>query len=194
MAVTAQNVLVGAPDQATTGAIQSAPVGTALPRSALTALDEAFVDCGYVSSDGLTLTPERSTSDINDWSGALVRRLLESFTGTLAWAHLEVNERSLANAFGDDNVAVTPADDEHGKQIAVAIGADEMPIKSWVFRMKDGLNRMLIVVPLGQVTETGEITFVKSGAITLPVTLSTYPDADGKSIYIYTDDGQASAA
>lgn len=193
MAVAAKNVLVGAPDQATTGAILSAPVGTTLPTSAVDTPDAEFTDSGYVSSDGLTLTPERSTTDITDWSGALVRRILESFNGTLNWAHLEVNEDSLANAFGDDHVFVTPADGTHGKQIEVQIGAHEMPRKSWVFKIKDGLNRVLIVVPDGQVTETGEISFVKSGAITLPVTLATYPDADGNSIYIYTDDGVTAA-
>src|SRR5690606_42115071 len=53
------------------------------------------------------------------------------------------------------------ADGTHGKQIEVQIGAHEMPRKSWVFKIKDGLNRVLIVVPDGQVTETGEISFVK---------------------------------
>lgn len=193
MGVNARNVLVGAPDQATTGAIQSAPLGTGLPTTAVDTLDAAFTDSGYVSADGVTLTPERSTTDITDWSGALVRRILETFNGTIAWAHLEVTEESLKNAFGDDHVTVTPANTEHGRQIAIELGAHEMPRKSWVFRMKDGLNRILIVVPDGQVTETGEVVFVKSGAITLPVTLSTYPDAAGNSIYIYTDDGVIAA-
>jgi hypothetical protein len=190
MGVNAQNVLVGAPDQATTGAILSAAHGVTLPTSAVDALDPTFKSSGYVGPDGVTLTPERSTTDITDWSGALVRRILETFNGTLAWAHLEVNDESLKNSFGDDHVFVTEATAEHGRQIKVEIGAHEMPRKSWVFRMKDGTNRILIVAPDGQVTETGEITFVKSGAITLPVTLSTYPDADGNSIYIYTDDGR----
>ena len=56
-----------------------------------------------------------------------------------------------------------------------------------------GEQRILIYVPDGQVTEAGEVTFTKSAAITWPVTLSTYPDADGNSIYIFTDDGVTSA-
>lgn len=190
MGVNAQNVLVGAPDQAITGAILSAPLGTPLPTSAVDALNAVFADSGYVGPDGVTLTPERSTTDITDWSGALVRRILETFNGTLAWAHLEINEESLKNSFGDDHVIVTPASVAHGKQIKVEIGAHEMPRKSWVVKIKDGKNRVLIVVPDGQVTETAEITFAASGAITLPVTLATYPDGSGNSIYIYTDDGQ----
>jgi hypothetical protein len=189
MAVSASNVLVGAPDQATTGAILSATLGTTLPATAVDTLDAAFSDCGYVNEDGLTLTPERSTNTIKDWSGAVIRTILEEFNGTLTWAHLEINEDSLKNAFGDEHVTVTPASGVHGKQIAVEIGAHEMPRKTWAFRIKDGDNRIMIVVPDGQITETSEIAFTKAGAITLPVVLSCYPDADGNSIYIYTDDG-----
>lgn len=193
MAVNALNVLVGAPDQATTGAILSAALGATLPATAVDTLDVEFVDSGYINEDGLTLTPERSTANIKDWSGTIVRTILEEFNGTLSWGHLEVNEEALKVAFGDANVTVTAASASHGKQISVAIGAYEMPRKSWVFRMKDGDNRIMVLVPDGQITETGETTFTKSNAISLPVVLSCYPDADGNSIYIYTDDGKKTA-
>ena len=190
MATDASNVLIGAPDQATTGAILSAPLSTAAPTSARDTLT-SFVDSGYISADGLTLTPSYKTSDITDWSGALVRRILESFDGTLSWAHLETNEESLRVWAGD--VTVTDATSSTGKQITAALGATEHPRQSWAFKIKDGEKRVLIYVPDGQVTEAGEVTFTKSGAITWPVTLSTYPDASGKSIYIMIDDGVVSA-
>ncbi len=193
MAVNAANVLVGAPDQATTGAIQTAPLGTDLPTEATGELDGAFNGSGYVSEDGLTMAFDTSTADIKDWSGATVRKVLEEFDGTLEWAHLEVNEQALKNYFGEENVTTTPAGASEGKRIAIAIGANELPRQSWVFRMKDGKKRMVIVVPDGQITERGDIEFVNSGAITLPVTLSAYPDASGNSIYWYTDDGEFSA-
>ncbi len=192
-AVTANNVLVGAPDQATTGAIASAPLGTALPTAVGTALNAAFVPGGYISEDGLTLTPDRSTVDIKDWSGATVRRILESFDGTLAWAHLETSEESLKTYFGDANVSVTAATISTGKKMTATLGAFDLPVKSWAFKLKDGLAKILIVVPNGQVTEQGEVSFTKSGAITWPVVLTTYPDATGKNVYIYTDDGVFSA-
>lgn len=189
MAVNSQNVLVGAPDQRVTGAILSGPLGTVLPSSAVDEVDPALTDSGYVSSDGVTLSRDYSTTDINDWSGALVRRLLESFSGTITWAHLEVNVSSLKNAFGDDNVVETAATAEHGAQVAVMIGANQLPSKSWVFKMKDGNARILIVVPNGSITDGDDITFASNAAITLPVTLSCYNDEAGYSIYIFTDDG-----
>lgn len=193
MATNASNVLIGTADQKTTGAIQSAPLGTTLPTSASAEIDSAFKDSGFVSSDGLTLTPDMSTSDINEWNGGLVRRILESFDGTLAWAHLETNEQSLKNTFGDENVQVTPADSTHGKQIKVSLGAHLPAAKSWVFKMKDGDHRILIVVPNGQVTSVDDISFTATDAISWSVTLSTYPDENGESIYIYFDDGKTTA-
>lgn len=193
MAVDATKVLIGAPDQVGTGAILSAPLGTDLPTDARTVLDPLFTGSGYVSQDGVQLTPEYSTTDIIDWSGAVVRRLLESFNGTITWSHIQFDLASLRNAFGDEYVIVTPATATHGEQIAVSIGAHLPDPKEWVFKMKDGKALVRIVVPNGQVTSVDAMTFNKSNAIPLPVSLACYPDEYGESIYIYTDDGVFSA-
>lgn len=194
MALDAARVLVGTADQTNaTGAIFSAPLGTSVPTSATDTLNAAFLDSGYVSEDGLSFTPEISTSDITEWNGSLVRRIKETFNGTLSWAHLETNEQSLKNAFGDSAVTATAATQTHGNQLAVAIAGDLPAAKAWVFKLKDGDNRMLIVVPNGQVTGVEEVSFTSSDAITWGVTLSAYPDSAGNSIYIYTDDGQTTA-
>ncbi|WPM94337.1 major tail protein [Arthrobacter phage Cupello] len=189
MSVDSTSVLTGAPDQLTTGPILSAPLGTTLPDDALAAIDPAFDDSGYISADGMNLTPERTTETIRDWSGAIIRSILSEFGASIAWAHLETNEASLKNYFGDDNVTVTAATATSGKQLAAALKAAELPRKSWVFKIKDGDNRVLVVVPDGQVTETGEVSFTKAGAITWPCTMTTYPDATGTHVYVYTDDG-----
>jgi hypothetical protein len=194
MSVTATNVLTGAPDQLTTGPILSAPRGTALPDSLDAEIDAAFEDSGYISEDGLTLTPERSTEQVKDWSGSVVRELLTEFSAKLAWAHLETNEQSLKNYLGDDNVTVEAATTTEGKRITALLRSTEMPRKPWIFKVKDGDARVLIVVPDGQVSETGEVSFVKSGAITWPVTLATYPDSNGVNVYVYLDDGQVLTA
>ncbi|WNM65687.1 major tail protein [Arthrobacter phage Vulpecula] len=194
MSVDATNVLTGAPDQLTTGPILSAPRGAVLPSGLADPIAPEFKDSGYIGEDGLTLTPERSTEAIKDWSGAIVRQILTEFGTTLAWAHLETNEESLKNYFGDDNVTVEAATASEGKRIAAKLAATEMPRKSYLFKIKDGDARVLIVVPDGQVTETGEVSFVKSGAVLWPVTLTTYPDKDGVNVYVFLDDGQVLVA
>lgn len=193
------DVRVGAPDQATTGAIKHAPIGTTLPTlssitKASVTLDPAFVGNEYVSEDGLTLSPSMSTSDIKDWSGAVVRKLLESFDGTLSWTMISTDENALEIAFGSDNVSTSAATSTHGAQIRAALGAHLPDEQSWVFLMKDGDARIVIVVPDGQITEVGEVTFKNNEAIGWNVTLSCYPDNSGNSIYIMTDDGVVTTA
>ena len=193
-----KDVRIGAPEQATTGAIKHAPIGTTLPTLASIStsgvqLADGFTGDEYVSEDGLTLAPSMSTTDIKDWSGATVRKVLESFDGTLSWTMISTNEGALGVAFGDDNITTNAATTTHGKQVQAALGAHLPDAQSWVFLMKDGDARIVILVPNGQVTEVGEVTFASNSAIGWNVTLSCYPDSDGESIYIMTDDGVTSA-
>ena len=190
-----KDVRVGAPDQGTTGAILSAPIGTPLPEltditKAAVALTPAFKGNEYVSEDGLTLSPSMSTNDIKDWSGATVRKVLASFDGTLAWTMISTNEEEMKTTFGDKFVTAKEATESHGKQLKVALGAHLPDPKAFVFLMKDGDARMLITVPNGQITEVGDLVFKAGEAVGWPVTMSTAPDENGHSIYILTDDGQ----
>lgn len=188
--VNAKKVLVGAPEQSgVSGAINQAPLGTAVPTNAREALDVAFKSAGYVSPDGVTVAPNLSTSQITDWNGEVIRTILESFTGTVNFQLIQFDADGARMVFGDKNVTVTAATDTTGEQIAVALGAQLPDPKSWVFRMKDGDALIRIVLPNAQVTEWAEMAFTKTAAIPLPATLTCNSDSNGKSIYIYTDDG-----
>lgn len=189
MSVDTRKVFTGGPDQLTTGAILRAPLGTALPTGTATAVDAAYKDSGYIGTDGLKLTPTTSTETIKDWSGATIREVLADFAAKLSWTHLELSEEAMKVYFGDDNVDVTAATLTTGTLTTARLNAVELPINQWAFKIKDGVRKVLISVPLGQVTERGEITFTKTSAISLPVVLTTYPDASGNNVYIYTDDG-----
>lgn len=191
MAVQTKSIFTGAPDQLTTGAILSAVTGTVLPTDATAGtLAPAFKDSGYINEDGLKIGTNSSSTDVKDWSGNVVRSIMSEYGHSLTWGHLELNEQSLKNFLGDANVTVTAATSTAGTKITARFNADEMPTKSWVFKIKDGKRRLLIVVPLGQLSERGEITFTKTAAISLPITLKTFPDASGNHIYMYTDDGE----
>ena len=193
------DVRVGAPDQKVTGAIKHAPIGTTLPSlssitKAAVTIDSAFAGDEYVSEDGLTLAPSVSTTDIKDWSGATVRKVLESFDGTLSWTMISTNEGAMDVAFGAEHVTASAATATHGAQVRTELGAHLPERQSWVFLMKDGDARIVIVVPDGQVTEVGEVTFASNAAVGWAVTLSTYPDSNGENIYIMTDDGVVTAS
>lgn len=189
-----RKVLVGAPDQSgVSGAILSAPLGTALPTGTAGAINVAFVGGGYVSKEGVKVTPELSTTDIQDWNGDVVRTLLEAFKGTVEFALIQYDGAGATMVFGAGNVTITAATSSKGEEVAVALGADLPPARSWVFKMKDGDALIRIVLPNAQVTKWTELSFMKTSPIALGCTLSCYPDSSGKSIYIYTNDGVKSA-
>lgn len=194
-----KDVRVGAPDQKTTGAVKHAPLGTAIPKladitKAAVTINEAFTGNEYVSEDGLTLSPSMSTTDIKDWSGSTVRKVLESFDGTLSWTMISTNKDALAITFGSANVTSVTASTTHGNQAQATLGAYLPEEQAWVFLMKDGDARVVIAVPDGQITEVGEVSFASNAAIGWAVTLSCYPDESGNCIYIMTDDGQVTSA
>ncbi|UGS26323.1 hypothetical protein K8F61_17105 [Microbacterium resistens] len=194
MSVNSKNVFIGAPDQETTGAILTGPETDVIPETIDDFALDGLTDSGYVNEDGVTITPSETTETIKDWALNVIRRILTEFDGTVAWTHLELSVGALKNYMGDENVKVTAADATKGTRVRAAIGPGVRPIKAWYFKLKDGDRRALVFVPHGQVTERGEIPLTASAAVTLPVTLSTYPDKHGQSIYIYTDDGVVSAA
>ena len=193
MAINAGNVLVGSPDQKTTGAILDAPLGTPLPKAATETPDAKFEDSGFISEDGVVLTVDVSTDTIKDWSASTVRKVLSDFNGTIKWTELEMSKKALERAFGKDAVKTKAADQTHGTRTEVAIGAVLPEARSWVFKIKDGKKRVLIVVPNGQASLADDISFVSSEAATVSIELACSPDANGKNIYIYTDDGVAAA-
>lgn len=194
MSVETKNVFIGAPDQAVTGAILTGPETDVIPDwiddFALTGLK----DSGYVDENGVEIAISESTTGIKDWSRKIVRKILDEFDGTISWAHLEMSEGALKNYMGDENVEVQAATVSKGKQTRAAIAGEMRPTKAWYFKIKDGERRGLVFVPHGQVTERGAISLLANDAIKLPVTLTTYPDKFGKSIYLYFDDGAPVAA
>lgn len=193
MAIDAKKILVGAPDQsATTGAVNYADTTATMPTDARAELS-GFTACGYVSEDGVTVTPSYSTTNIPDWSRNTVRTLLEEFTGEVTFSFIQTDYESLVALFGEDAVTKTVATAEHGEQLAIAIGAQMAPAKAYAFNMKDGDARVRIVLPNAQPTVDGDLTFVANQPISWAVHLDCSADASGKSIYIYTDDGVVSA-
>ena len=199
MPANTRQVYVGTPDQMTTGAVMHAPLGTELPTlddltPSQVTIDAAFKDGGYVSSDGVTLTPDMSTSDINDWSGALIRRVLEAFNGEVSFTMIQSDEETFKMALGEDYVESSAANATHGNQVLAKFGAHLPDPESGVLKMKDGAARILICLPNAQVTSMDEVNFNATDPIGWALTLSCYPDDEGVSIYVLCDDGQIATA
>jgi len=194
MAINTNNVVVGAPDQsATTGAVNWAPKGTALPTDARTALPSAWKSGGYVSTDGVSLSIDQSTTSIQDWSLGHIRTLLEDFTGTVTFTFVQTDYETLCMLFGDSNVTKTNATTTAGELIKVNVGPELAPAKAFCFNMKDGDQRIRLALPNAQPTISGELSFVANEPINWSVSLDCGIDTDGKCIYFLYDNGQVSA-
>ena len=193
MGVNSKDVFVGAPDQLVTGAILTGPETDVIPATIDDFAGTGLDDSGYVGEEGVTITPTESTESIKDWSLKVIRKILTEFDATIKWSHLALDEFALKNYMGDDNVDITAATPLKGTLTRAAIAGEMRPVKAWYFKIKDGDRRALVMVPHGQITERGDIALLASSAISLPVTLTTYPDAAGKNVYIFLDDGVVSA-
>lgn len=189
MTVTSKDVFVGAPDQGVTGAVLVGPETDIIPEFIDDFVEEELDDSGYIGPDGITITPNDSTTSITDWSGAEVRRLLSGFTGDVAIPFLALDEFAANAYFGADQVDVEAATDSHGTRMRMALGRHELPVQAWYFKIKDGDRAVLVMLPHAQVTQRSEITLSSQQAIILSATLACYPDTAGNSIYIFTDDG-----
>jgi hypothetical protein len=181
MAVNSDLVYVGSPDRVT-GSVLNTDKGAALPTDASTAPAGAtWDDAGYITEDGVTLSDAQTWVDIKDWGGDTVRRIKSESQVTLTTAFLEVNENSAKAAFGENNVDAT------GGKIAIKFNVAEPKRKSWIINMLDGDRYLRIVIPDGQVTDRADMQFTRQGAVTIPVTITAYPDTDGNAVYLYAD-------
>ena len=180
MAINSDLVYVGVPDRVT-GSVMSAPKGTALPTDASTAPGVEFKDSGYITEDGCTLADAQTWNDIKDWGGDTVRKIKIASDVTLATSFLELNADSAKAGFGDANVTDT------GGKLAIKLTTAEPERKAWLVNMLDGEKYLRIVIPDGQVTDRGDMTFTRQGAVTIPVTIACAPDASGVAAYIYAE-------
>jgi len=182
MAIDATKIIIGAPDQSsTTGAVNYAPTTATLPTDATSAL-QGFTSCGYVSEDGVTLTPTFNTANIKDWSKNTVRTLLEEFTGEVKFSFIQTDYDGLCAIFGSDHVT------QSGDAITVKMGAHMAPARAFAFNMKDGEAKVRIVLPNAQAVVDGDITFVANQPINWGVKLDCGADENGESIYIHVDE------
>lgn len=187
MGNTATNVSTGKPN--ISGAVFAAPIGTTLPTDATTALDAAFVCLGYVSEDGLTNNNEMDVSAIKAWGGAIVYRSLTELDDNFALTLIESENVDVLKAvYGDANVTT----DANGTT-KVEVIAEDPQEKVWVFELAlRGSKAKRIVIPDGAVTAREAITYNDSDAIGYGITVSAYPDSNGKTHIEYLEGASVS--
>lgn len=164
------------------GAVFMAPLGTTLPTDATTALDNAFVEIGYCSEDGLVNSNSPETDSIKAWGGDTVLTLLTSKEDTFNLTLLEATDVNVLKlVYGDSNVTGTLA-----AGITVKANAQDLEEHVFVVDMilkNDSVKR--IVIPQAKVSEVGDISYTDSDAVGYEITLFCSADSEGNTHYEY---------
>ena len=172
----ALNVSTGKPK--TSGAIYRAPLGTTLPTDATSPLDPAFVGLGYISDNGASNENEMDVAAVKAWGGAIVYRSLTELTDNFKFAMIESKNKDVLKAvYGDDNVTETESGDTH-----VVVKAEDPQEAAWVIDtvLRGGIAKRIVIAD-GAITSRDPITYNDSDPIGYGVTVSAYPDANGKT-------------
>lgn len=180
MATNSMNVTAGKPMIG--GAVHVAPIGTALPTSAVADLDAAFVDVGYISADGVKNDLSRTSNAIRAWGGDEVLNIQNEKNDIWTFTMIEAkNVNVLKQVFGEDNVTT----DTNGN-ITVTVNSKELTKYAWVFDMllSDGSAKRC-VLPSAKITNVAEVSYTDSDAVGYAATLSALPDTNGNTHYEY---------
>ncbi len=176
----AANVSAGKPKVG--GAIFTAPVGTALPTTALESLDPAFVGLGYVSDDGLTNSTAMETEKIKAWGGDTVLVIQKSKDDTFKYTLIEAKSKEvLGYVYGESNVS---GDLDTG--LVVKVNNKDVPERSIVIDMLlRGDVAKRIVIPSCKISDVGDITYGDEDAIGYETTVDCTPNDEGDTHYEY---------
>ncbi|WP_125767358.1 phage tail tube protein [Lapidilactobacillus wuchangensis] len=172
------------------GAAFTAPLGTKLPIDAVDTLDPAFKELGYISEDGLVNTNTPSSETIKAWGGDVVDSVETEKEDTFKYTLIEaLNIAVLKEIYGEDNVT-------GDLKTVVKIKANAIPLQAHVLVfdmiLKDGIVKR-IVVPMGKVSEVGDITYADGDALGYETTLTAIPDDTKNTHYEYIQKPQADA-
>jgi hypothetical protein len=163
-------------------AVYAAPLGTALPTTATASLNNAFVDLGWVSEDGVTNSISREVTKHRAWGGEVVKVTQDNYTETVTLTLLESSADVFKVVYGEDNVT------ENGDTITVEHSRLMLERQSFVIDFIDGDKAGRIVVREGQVTELGDVVYVHRDLTRYEITIDVFkPDNAANAVVTYFD-------
>lgn len=159
MANVAENVVVGI-----TGSVYVGPTTATAPTSS-TATLTGFTDLGYVSTDGVTFTTDKTTNQIRAWQNAdLVREVITEGTVTYMFTLMETTQDAIEAYFGGTmtggKIEINPAN-TGGR-------------KSFVIDVIDGAKNIRHYIPSGEILSVEAQQIINGDAVAYGMTVTAY--------------------
>lgn len=195
MAQLVKNVVAASPNVA--GGVAFAPLGTALPTDASTALAAAFKRFGYISEDGVVPSGDAaSTEDVRGWGGDIIARLktagsVERYDYTLVELMSDIVNQFI---YGTGNVTVTPPTSSAGTKVAIVDKGQEPSDCVIVVDMVYKGKLARIVIPNGTTLVTGKNPLTHGALAGYQLQTTCLPDANGNRQYIYFENDDKTSA
>lgn len=171
------------------GAFYRAPLGTALPATALAALAVTYKDHGWMGDDGFKVAQNRDTTKHKGFGGQTVKVTQDNYEITVTATLYEQNETTLKTVFGDSNVTRTMTTAPIHAQYRVNWTPQTLPRSIFVQRFVDGNKTGINVIPEGQVTAVDEIEYVHNRLVRFTITIDCFkPSSSEPALYTLLDD------
>lgn len=170
----AKNVVLAKP-LSVVGGVFVAPAGTSLPTDASTALASTYKTLGYITSDAVTRTVDRSVDNVYAWGGYLIAATLNEASCTVSFNCAEyLNEQAQALLYGEDNVTVTAAVTTEGseapRKMTISGKINDLPTECVLVidvRGEDSVGR--IIYPHFKVTELEDVQLAETEPTVVPI-------------------------
>jgi hypothetical protein len=155
-----------------------------LPTDATTSLNASiFKELGALNDGGISESTKQDFTNVFMWqSNQLAASLAGQFEKTFKFTCLEQNGQTLAISFGGSTLT------QQSWGVSIAEKAGGRDIRSWVLHGIDGTRLYRVVVPLGQITDKGDVTWSSTAPVTSEYTVTAFPDASGNYSYRYIYD------
>lgn len=173
------------------GSIWTAPIGTAAPADETAAPGAGWVDLGYATEDGVTVTDAKTLEAIPVWQlFYAARRIVTERDLTLGFGLRQWGHEKVKLAFGGGEV--TEPAPGHFKYTPPS--PEELDERSFMIDWIDGTKKYRLVVARGIVSENVETNITRGAAADLPITVSLIGDDAGDPWYLLTNDPAFDAA
>lgn len=180
MALDAEDLVVAA-----NGRVYVGPTTATLPTSEEASLDAAFVDLGYTTEDGVTVSPNMSTESVQPWQSFYsVREIVTERELTISFELLQFNAENAVLAFGGGTVTETSS----GKFKMVPPSPEVVDKRTAVVDWQDGDKNYRLVIPVCMMSEGGEFNLSRTSPTTLAITLKALGVDSEDPFILYTDD------